>query len=234
MPDTEALLTTLEWMTGTLTVSSRVSEGLHRLAEDLSVVLGISGAGIMLFLGGRYMYATSSHAPIAALERVVEAEQSGPCIEAANGRRPVVVRDICAGSFRARFPSYVAQAHRSGLRAVAALPMAAGGRTLGAVGLYQAAPHDWTGEDLRTAAILADIASGFVAQAAVLDEQRRLTVQLQHALDSRVVIEQAKGIVAVEGGMSIDQAFAVLRKQARDSNQRLRDICERIVSLHRG
>jgi AmiR/NasT family two-component response regulator len=81
------------------------------------------------------------------------------------------------------------------------------------------------------ARVFADIGASYVRTASALLEQRRTSEQLQAALDSRVIIEQAKGIVAAQRGISVDQAFAVLRKHANDRNLQLRLVAEAVVKL---
>ena len=234
MPDTDALLASLEWFAAALTDPYAASDVLHMLVQNVGVVIGASGAGVLLVRQGRYVYTTSSRASVAALERVVEKHQLGPCVEAGNSRRAVAVKDLRAGAYLAKFPAYVAEARRRHIRAVACVPMLAGETSIGALGLYERDCRDWSTDDLRVAAILAKLASSYVVHAKELDEQRRLTGQLQHALNSRIVIEQAKGVVAVQRGVGIDQAFELMRKRARDNNERLRDVCAEVVSHHQG
>ena len=232
MPDTDALLTALEWISTALTAPVGSRDLLDVLAEHVSVVLGVTGAGVMMLQEGRLAYAASSTAAVAALQRVVEVEQAGPCVDAGSATAPVAIEDVCAAGYPERFPSYVEQAQAGGVRAVAAVPMVAGERMVGVLGLYDREPRPWDDADLRVASVLAGIVSGHVVQVAELDAQRRLTGQLQTALDTRVVIEQAKGVIAVERGIGIEEAFAFLRKQARDNNERLHDVCAAVVSRH--
>lgn len=234
MPGVDALLSTLEWFAAALSDSYATNDVLQTLVDHVGLAVGVTGAGVLLLRQGRFVYVTSTLGGVADLGRLVEAEQRGPCVEVGQARRPVAIRDIFAGSFPARFPSYVEQARASGVRAVAVVPMALGERTVGVLGLYDHDPRDWSEDELRVAGIVATIAGGHVAAATAVDDQRRLAQQLQHALTSRVVIEQAKGITAVERGVGVDQAFALLRKEARDTNRRLHDVCAEVVSLHRG
>ena len=234
MPDNDALLGALEWLAAALSDSFVASDQLQTLVEQVGDVVGVTGAGVLLLQRGRFSYATSTLEPIAALERVVEEFQYGPCVDASKTRQPVAVRDLRAGDYPQRFPAYVEQAQRSQITAVAAVPMQAGEHSLGALGLYDREPRDWSEEDLRVAGVLADIASAYLLHTARDDDRQRLCDQLQQALDSRIVIEQAKGIVAVERGIGVDQAFALLRKQARDTNRRLHDVCAEVTSLHGG
>lgn len=235
MAEVEGLLSPRKRSADTLTVThSRVNDGLDVLAADLADLLNVTGAGVMLLAGDRYMHVASSLPLIAAVERVVEAEQRGPTVEAGEGARPVVVRDVRDAAFAARFTTYAELAKRSGLLGVAALPMIAGDQTIGVLDLYDENPREWSEEDLRVGRTLASIATGHAVLANNLAHHRQLATQLQQALDSRIVIEQAKGIVAVQRGLGLDQAFALLRKRARDTNRRLHDVCAEVAGLHRG
>jgi hypothetical protein len=102
---------------------------------------------------------------------------------------------------------------------------------LAALDIYDDHIRDWTERDLSTARVLADIATGYLMHASELDRARRVNEQLQAALDSRVVIEQAKGLLAGERGISLDTAFAVLRNHARNRNAPIHAIAQAVVEL---
>lgn len=105
------------------------------------------------------------------------------------------------------------------------------GTRLGVLNLYHDHPHDWTDDELEVAELLAYMATAYVANAARLDQVRHTAEQLQEALDSRVIIEQAKGILAGERGITVDEAFAVLRSHARTNNVSLRAVANAVVNL---
>ena len=104
------------------------------------------------------------------------------------------------------------------------------GTKLGALNLYDSARRDWSAEDVQVARLLADMATGYAANASRLDKLQHTTTQLQSALESRVVIEQSKGVLAAERSISVDRAFEVLRTYSRSHNRSLREIAEAVVN----
>ena len=161
-----------------------------------------------------------------------EAHQSGPCVDAVRTGTPVTVSDLTAHPDAAtRWPDYVVQANALGVRAVAGIPMVTDKGVIGAVNSYDAAPHNWSPQDLALARILADMATGYLVHASALARERRTSQQLRLALETRIVIEQAKGILANAEGISIDTAFERLRKHARGHNARIHDVAYAVVHL---
>jgi len=98
-----------------------------------------------------------------------------------------------------------------------------------ALNLYSREPRDWSEEDITVAGVMADMATGYIVNASKLVQQRQLNTQLQHALDSRVVIEQAKGITAQRCGITVEEAFQRIRHHARSHNNTLRSVADAIV-----
>ena len=129
-----------------------------------------------------------------------------------------------------RWPAYCAKALELGVVAVAGIPLR-GAHVKGSLNLYDRAPRLWHLDDLDVACVLADMAAGYVVHASKLNEQRCVNEQLRRALESRIIIEQAKGIVAAHRDLSVDQAFKVLRKHANDHNASLRHTAEAVVRL---
>ena len=104
-------------------------------------------------------------------------------------------------------------------------------QVIGALNLYSLEPRDWSDEDMAVAGVLADVATSYMVNASKLHQQEQLSQQLQEALDSRVVIEQAKGITAQQHAVSIDQAYQRMRRHARTNNASLRTVAEAIVAV---
>ena len=104
-------------------------------------------------------------------------------------------------------------------------------KIIGTRNLYSAGPREWSGEDIAVAGVLADAATSYVVNASMLQQQEQLSEQLQHALESRVVIEQAKGITAFKNAVTVDQAYRLIRRHARDNNASLRMVAEAIVAV---
>lgn len=114
---------------------------------------------------------------------------------------------------------------------MAAVPLTSSGSMLGVMSLYDAEPRAWTVAQLRPARVLADLAGGFLDLTRRLDEQRRLSEQLQRALDSRIIIEQAKGIIAVHREVGLDEAFEILRRHATSHSATLEATADAVVRL---
>lgn len=231
MPDSHVLLETLADFARNPTRRYSIIDVLHDLAERITDVLGLTGAGVSLIQDGRIRFVTSPSEAIAALERVQEQHQAGPCADAATSGEVVTVADL-TDSDRARgWPGYVEHALQADIRSVAGIPMLADGEPIGAIDLYSTATREWTSEDVRAARILTDIATSYLVHASELEQQQRTSEQLQEALDSRIIIEQAKGMLAASQGISVDQAFKALRKHARDHNARIQDVAKAVVNL---
>lgn len=212
----------------TLTGRFDIGDVLNDLAARLPRVIGTAGAGVSLWSEEHLSFATASCERTATVERVQEQLQAGPCLAAIMSGNDVVISDI--GELAHRWPEYAATAERLGIVAVAALPMRNAVK-LGAIDLYDTQVRRWTCEDIGTARVFADIATGYLLSASELEREHSTVEQLQLALDSRVVIEQAKGIVAHANCISVDAAFSRLRKYARDHNAGLREVANAVVSL---
>jgi GAF domain-containing protein len=226
MATNEALFTSLRRYARTMAGSYDLTDVLHQLTAEVTEVLGVTGAGIVLAAEDeRLRYATASSEDIAVLERQQENDQLGPCAEAFERQMTVTVEDIRA---RSDWPSYRKEAERLGFRSVAGLPLSLRAERLGALNLYDRGPRAWTDAELDPARLLADMAAGYMIHAQ-LEDSRRTAVQLQQALDSRVVIEQAKGILSADLGISVDDAFDLLRRHARTNHATLRAVAVAVV-----
>lgn len=206
-----------------------VSDALHDLVDDAAHLLGIAGAGISLTRGDGLAFATAANERVTSLERLQEETQSGPCVEAHRSGDAVVVADLRAELHR--WPALAGAAAEEGVVAVAGIPMHLNGVRLGALNLYDDRPRSWSAGDLDVAEVLAAMATAYVANAARLDQARHTAEQLQAALTSRVVIEQAKGLLAGERHISVDEAFSVLRSHARSNQASLRAVADAVVNL---
>ncbi len=219
---------TLSEFVATLVEDFTVSDVLHDLAERATAVVGADSAGVCLQHDGHLRFVTALDERCSRLERVQESEQAGPCVDALRADKVVAVADLAAAP---GWGGYGRAAREAGIAAIAGIPMRLGGQKIGTLNLYSNTRRDWSEEDLDAARVLADIASSYVINASKLAKQRRLNEQLQEALNSRVVIEQAKGILAAERGISVDEAFELLRRHARSYRTSLRSVAEAVVSL---
>jgi GAF domain-containing protein len=229
MADQTLLTQTLSEFAATLVKGFAVSDVLHDLAERVTTVLGVDSAGVSVQESGRLCFITALDERSATLEQAQERAQAGPCLDAWRSGAPVTITDLREGP--PRWGSYDQVAHEAGIVAVAGIPMRLDGGSIGALDLYSAVPREWSPDDLHTARVLADMATSYVINASELDRQRRINRQLQDALDSRIIIEQAKGVLAAELGISVDKAFDLMRHHARDHNANLRAVAQRVVNL---
>ena len=229
MPNPETLLDSLERFAAALTSGYGIGDVLHNLTGEMAEVLNLSGAGVTLVHDGQQRFVTAAVESIATLERVQESFQKGPCIDAVALAAPVAVPDIAEGDASDRWPDYTVAAKSAGVQAVAGIPMLAEGTAIGAVNLYDSQPRDWSEEDLRVAAIFASLATGYLAHASSARQQQRTAEQLEQALNTRLIIEQAKGVLANQRETTVDEAFKRLRKYAREHNARIHDVSRAVV-----
>jgi GAF domain-containing protein len=202
---------------------------LTELTESVTAVLGLSGSGVTMAEDGRLRFVTAVSQAAGELERTQEQQQAGPCRDAYDTGEVVRVSDVRTESDR--WPEFAAAATRLTVAGVAGIPMRLADETIGALNLYSAQPREWSDGDIAVAAVLADVATSYVVNASKLRQQQQLTEQLQQALESRVVIEQAKGITAQQHEITIDKAYQLMRGHARNNNASLRVVAEAIVAV---
>jgi transcriptional regulator with GAF, ATPase, and Fis domain len=153
--------------------------------------------------------------------------QAGPATDALHGGRPVGCPDLSA--VKDGWPALVAEARRAGYHAVDALPMRLRDQTIGALTLYRAARGPLDSEAAELAMAIADVATIGILHQRALHREELVCQQLQTALDSRIIIEQAKGVLAERLEVAIDEAFRALRCYARDNNMKLTDAARAIA-----
>ena len=151
----------------------------------------------------------------------------GPGLDCYRSGRPISCDDL--RSAMDQWPRFAPEAVASGWQSVYALPMRLRQDTIGALTLLRARNGTLDPADLVAAQALADVATIGILQHRAAEEHRLLAEQLQYALDSRIAIEQAKGVIAQHAGLGMDDAFGALRGYARDHNQRLVDVAHAIA-----
>jgi GAF domain-containing protein len=229
VPDQELLVQVLTRFSRTLAGRYDVSDVLYELSDAVVQVLDAAGAGVSLGDDHTELrFAVATDERVAAIEHVQQGTQQGPCFLAHKTNDAVFLTDLRKSS---EWPELSEGAEQHGLASVAAIPMTFDGRAVGSLDIYDDRVRDWTEQDMTTARVLADIATGYIAHASEIDRARRVNEQLQAALESRVLIEQAKGLVAGERGIGLDQAFAVLRSHARSRNVPIHSVAEAVVNL---
>jgi GAF domain-containing protein len=213
----------------TLASAPAISEVLSDLATQVTTLLGVAGAGVSVLESGELRCAAATDERSAGLERVQEAGQAGPCVDACRTGTTVTVADLSQTT--RGWATYQQAAQDAGIVALASVPMRHEGESIGSLALHSTGRREWSAHDMGVAGILADMATGYLMQARELDRQYRVNEQLRDALDSRIVIEQAKGVLAAERQISVGEAFEVLRRHARSHSASLRSVAEAVVSL---
>ena len=224
----EALLTrTLVELADSLVEDFDVVDLLTLLADRCVEVLDVAAAGLMLASAdGELRVLASSSEAMRVLELFEAQADEGPCIDAYRSGLPVV--NVTIDDADSRWPRFAPKAANAGFRSIHALPMRLRGESIGALNLFQSDEGQLDDADLAAAQALAAVATiTILAHRAALDAQVR-NEQLTLALNTRVVIEQAKGVVAERAGLDMEEAFTRLRRHARQHNLRLTDVAHAV------
>jgi transcriptional regulator with GAF, ATPase, and Fis domain len=206
-----------------------LAEFLHMLVEQCVDLLDVAAAGVLLAdqRGGVRMAAASSE-KAELLELFAVDTHHGPCVECVRTGQPVTSVDLVADA--ARWPRFAAAAQACGFAAVHALPMRLRRDVIGALSLLTATPGSLPSISSELGQALADITTIGILHQRTVGQAEIVTEQLQTALNTRVVIEQAKGMLSARSGdLSPEQAFHALRGYARAHNQSLSDLARRVI-----
>jgi GAF domain-containing protein len=205
-----------------------VLELLQTLVEKSVGLLAADAAGLMLTdeRGGLKVMASSSE-QTRLLELFQVQNDDGPCLDCFRSGHQVLVPDLKAEIDR--WPQFAPEAEKQGFASVHALPLRLRSETIGAMNLFHAQPSPFSDEDLKLGQSLADVATIAILQDRTLQRSESLSEQLQSALNSRIVIEQAKGVLAEKGTIDMDAAFARLRGYARSHNLRIAEAARGVV-----
>ena len=225
----ERLLETFVELADTLTDDFDLIDFLHLLVDRCIALLGVDAAGLLLTdQRGQLQVMASSSEQVRLLELFQLQNDQGPCLDAFAAGTGVSHADLRTAG--ARWPRFAVAATEAGFAAVDALPMRLRSEVIGALNLFRASPGVLSDTALRTARALVDVATIGLLQERSIRHQEIITEQLQSALHSRVVIEQAKGLVAERLGIDMDGAFAALRGYARSRNLKLSDVARAVIA----
>lgn len=205
-----------------------VVEFLHRLVERSVELLDCAEVGLLLAdAAGRLRVMASSSVRSEALELLQSQHEEGPCFECYRSAQPVFSENLA--SDRGRWPRFGPAAVAAGIHSVLAIPMRVRGESVGALNLFRSQAGQIAASDLTLGQGMADIAAVSLLQERAARETRGVVAQLQGALNSRVLIEQAKGVLAERAQVSVDAAFAIMRAYARSHNRRLSDAASDVL-----
>ncbi|MEV7884931.1 GAF and ANTAR domain-containing protein [Streptomyces sp. NPDC002817] len=204
---------------------------LSVLARRSPALLG-AGAAAVVFAPGELeaTHVAGSDSEVWRLERDAVGWREGPGHDCRFTRGLPALAALDGGPARQRWPHYAARALGLGYTRVAALPLRERTRTSGALVLLSGArQHAFSQDALALGQSMADFTAVTLQRAREADHSRTLTAQLELALTSRVIIEQAKGILATRWAVSVDDAFARLRRHARSRQRPLSDVAREVV-----
>lgn len=201
---------------------------LHTLLDDCVEILVVAAGGLMIANADGHLELLASTSEKADLVEVMQlAAGAGPCIECFTTGVSVSIPDI--GDVTKRWPEFGAEALKQGFRSMLAVPLKLRGQILGTMNLFASAVRAINERDAAIAQALADVATIGILQEKAIRETGIVAEQLQRALDSRILIEQAKGVISELGSMDMDEAFKTLRGYARDHNLTLRLVAQKVV-----
>jgi len=205
-----------------------VVELLQSLVETCAEVLDVDAAGIMLANDDQELEVVASTSETSRLIEVLQLDaEAGPCMTSFATGRPVACPDVTEAP--AEWHAFRAGALALGVRAVHAVPLRLRTTVIGTLNLFSAHAGDLAPTHLRIARALADVATIGILHERTLREHEVVRSQLQRAIGSREVIEQAKGVVSHLRGISIDDAFGVIRAYATDNRQPLSQVARSVV-----
>jgi len=211
----------------TLASDFDIVDFLHGLSADSVEILGAEAAGVMLAgpRGGLRLIASSDER-MRLLELFELQGAQGPCLDAFSSGRPV---QASAADSRARWPVFAPRACGAGFQVMCAVPLRVRAQVIGALNLFRGSHEPFTGTEIEVAQAMAEMAAIGLIQERALRERNLLTGQLQAALNGRVIIEQAKGMLAEYLTITVDDAFTLLRSYARDFNRKLSEVAMDVV-----
>lgn len=215
-------------MADTLVADYDMVDLLHTLVQDCTEILAVDAGGLMLADSAGQLELIASTSESADLVEILQISAgAGPCVDCYTTGLPVTVGDISNSGDT--WPAFQAVALAQGFRSVHATPLRLRGKVLGTMNLFGLTIGELNEADIAVAQALADVATIGILQERNARDSDILAGQLQRALQSRIIIEQAKGAVAQSSSISPDEAFSVLRTYARNNNLTLNAVCEGVL-----
>jgi len=205
-----------------------VDDAMARIVHATHAAFDVDGAGLMLADADQVLRnAAVSDERLDRLEALQVEHHEGPCIDAFEDKQLICAEDLAT---EARWPRFCPAAANAGVAAVLASPIPFNQAAIGVVTVVSEHSHPWAPEAELALIAFTDLAALTIASVMHGQRQGELSVQLQGALDSRAVIEQAKGLVAGRDKLTMREAYDQLRAQARTERRRLRDLCAELVA----
>jgi GAF domain-containing protein len=205
-----------------------IAQLLSVLCMHVSDVVGATSCGVLLANQQKQLqdvFAPDDEARALTLLQVRCVQ--GPCLDAFDTGDVVVVQDL--SDHAARWPEYVVRAQHRDVHGFMAVPMRSGAQAIGVLQVMNSAPGTFTGSDVLAVDALTTVVADGISRERAMDTTQETVHQLQRALQSRILIEQAKGVLAERAGLSMSAAFEQLRSHARNNHRRLHELCEDLI-----
>jgi GAF domain-containing protein len=213
----------------TLVADYDVFDLLHTLVDESVGILDAAAAGLVLVDPAGDLQVMASTSEESQLVEVLQLEAgAGPCVDCYRTGAVVAIDDIA--TLGSRWPLFQAAALSLGFRSIHAVPMRLRSRTIGALNLFGHEPGPLTADDAAIAQAFADVATITLLQERAARESALINEQLQRALNSRILIEQAKGVIAHTSNVDMSAAFSLLRGYARAHNQTIYETADKIIN----
>ena len=197
----------------------RVEDAMHQIVQTTHAIFAVDGAGLMLANAEHHLLnAAVSDARMKHLEELQIRHQEGPCISAFEDKQLVSAEDLAQ---EIRWPAFSPHAVARGVGAVLASPIPYNQDAVGVVAVMSAQRDPWSAEAELALLAFTDLAALLIATMLMGEQQTELAAQLQSALNSRAIIEQAKGVLIERQGLSAHAAYQQLRAQARSERRKL-------------
>lgn len=224
----DLLIDTFATLADTLVASYDVVDLLQTLVENCASLFDIAAAGILLANADGELEVVASTSEASRLVEVMQlSARAGPCVECFSTGAVVSLPDVEDSPLA--WQRFRDSAREQGFAAVHAIPLRLRDTTIGALNLLSAVPGALRQQDMRAAQALADVATIGILQERTLRESNSVRDQLTNALNSRIVIEQAKGVIAHSRGVSMEEAFTLLRNYARNNRVMLSQVAQGLV-----
>ena len=202
-------------------------KALNEVVASVPDVLDVAGCGLMMIDSDLSLHATAwSDDASLAFEQVQEESSEGPCVESLLNDKVVAVADIAVDP---RWPHVTEAVLDMGVNAVLGVPVHLDGENVGALNVYLREPHEWTDDEIGAVAAFANVLRQLLSVAVLGNRNEDIVQQLQSALDTRVVIERAVGLVMGRREVDAVVAFNVLRTAARSERRRVYEVALEVL-----
>ncbi len=223
----EWLARTFVELADTLVADFDLIEFLSMLADRCVELLGAAEVGLVL-IGPRGLQVMASSSERMKVTELLEVQfEEGPCFECSRVGLPVLNQQLASAD--GRWPRFAPMARESGFQMVHAVPLRLRDEVIGAMNVFDTSLHEMTLTESNLLRAFADAATIGILQERTVKQHSDLSIQLQGALNSRIAVEQAKGVVAERLKVDMDTAFGMIRSYARKSNMLLSAVADALV-----